>query len=198
MKKLFYRLTLFLLLILGLYFFHPLILDQLAKRLVVRDPLSKADVILVLGGDDNGERVEEGVKLYKQGYAKRMLMSGGPLAWRLTSAQWMKKQAVAEGVPVGAILIQDRSLSTIEDAQFCLPIVKQNLIRSIILVTSPTHTRRAGRVFKKLFSPASISVIVHPVEKSEFNPDHWWTRHEDTGLVIWEYVSAVLYFFKGY
>ena len=185
-------------LILLLFLFHPWILNGLADRLVVSDRLEKADLILVLAGDGNGERVDEAVKLFKTGLASKLLMSGGPMAWKLTYAEWMKKQAVASGVPAAAILIQDRSRSTLEDAKFSLPIVNASQIHSIILVTSPTHTRRAGRVFHKIFAPAGIKVIVHPVEKSEFNPNRWWTRHEDTALVVWEYVSAVLYFFKGY
>jgi uncharacterized SAM-binding protein YcdF (DUF218 family) len=198
MKRKFIVLAVVLLAILGLYISHPLILDQMAKFLVVQDKLEKADVILVLAGDGNGERVREGVQLYRQDYAKYMLMSGGPLAWKLTSAQWMRKQAVESGIPEKYILLQEKSRSTIDDAEFSLPIVKEHHFRSVILVTSPYHTRRAARVFRKIFSKEGIAVIVHPVENSEFNPDRWWTRHEDVGVVVWEYVAFVLYFLKGY
>ncbi len=198
MKRKFIVLCFILLAILGLYVFYPLILNQTAKFLVVKGKLEKADVIIVLGGDGNGERVEEGVKLYKQGFAKYLLMSGGPLAWKLTSAQWMKKQAMESGVPEKWILLEDKSKSTIEDAKFSLPIIVGRDFKSVILVTSPYHTRRAARVFRKVFSRDGIKIMIHPVEKSEFNPDRWWTRHEDTGLVVWEYVAFVLYFFKGY
>lgn len=188
-----------LVLLIGLTFiFHPAILNWAGSRLIVQDPLEKADVILVLAGDDNGERVDEAVKLYKQGYAKKLLMSGGRLAWRLTYAQWMRKQAVAEGVPQSAIILQDKSRSTVDDANFSLPIVKQHNFKSVLLVTSPSHSRRAKRVFHKVFKPEGIKIIIYPVQVSEFNPDRWWTRHEDTAFVVWEYVSSVLYFFKGY
>lgn len=198
MKRSFAVLGIVLLIVAGLYFFHPLILDRMAKFLVVRDNLEKADVIVVLGGDSNGERVEEAVKLYKQGYAKHVLMSGGPLAWNLTHAQWMKKQAVESGVPEKSILLQDKSRSTIDDANFSLPIIVDHNFKSVILVTSPPHTRRAADVFRKVFSKDGIEISVQPVEKSEFNPDRWWTRHEDTSSVVWEYVAMVMYFFKGY
>ena len=184
--------------ILALALVHPYFLQYLADRLVTRDTLAKADLILVLAGDANGERVDEGVRLYKAGYAPRILMSGGPLAWQLTYADWMKKQAVALGVPAGAIGTQRRSRSTIEDAQYSLPLVKAGQARSIILVTSSYHTRRAGKVFRKLYRPEGIAVLVWPAPDRQFNPKRWWTRHEDLGLVVWEYVSAVLYFLKGY
>jgi uncharacterized SAM-binding protein YcdF (DUF218 family) len=170
----------------------------MGDHLIVQDQLAKADVILVLAGDDNGERVDEGVKLFKQGYAPYMLMSGGPLAWKLGYAQWMKKQAVENGIPPEKILLQSSSESTLDDALLSLPIVKAHHFRSMILVTSPQHTRRAARVFKKVFGPEAIRVIVRPAEKSKYHPDRWWTRHEDTSQVVWEYVSMLFYSLKGY
>jgi len=180
------------------YLAYPLVLEGMANYLVVQDKLEKADVIIVLGGDNNGERVSQGIRLYKEGFAKHLLMSGGSLAWKLTCAQWMKRQAVESGVPAAVILLQDRSRSTIEDAKFSLPIIKNYGFKSVILVTSPTHSRRAAKVFRRVFPREGIKVIIYPAQKSEFNPHRWWTRHEDTAYVVWEYVSLVLYFFKGY
>jgi len=196
-KKLFWLITLMVIL-LGTYFIHPFILGGMARYLIVQDKLQKADVIIVLAGDGNGERVEEGVKSFKQGYAKYILMSGGPLAWHLTNAEWMKKQAMADGIPASAILLEDKSRSTIDNAQFSLPVILKHHFGSAIVVTSPYHTRRAARTFRKVFSKQGIKVMIRPTEKSEFNPDRWWTRHEDTGAVVWEYAASVLYFFKGY
>ncbi|MFA6432129.1 MAG: YdcF family protein [Candidatus Margulisiibacteriota bacterium] len=170
----------------------------MGSRLIASDKIQKADVILVLAGDNNGERVNEGVALYKKGYAPRMLMSGGPLAWHLTYAEWMKKQAILLGVPERSILIQDRSLSTIEDAKFSLPIIKEKNIKSVILVTSPAHTRRAKRVFNKVFSADKIQVMVWPVKKSDFNPKYWWKSNEDIQIVVYEYTCEIFYFMKGY
>ena len=181
-----------------LYLLFPFILNGIANRMIVSDKLEKADLILVLAGDSNGERVIEGVALYKKGYAPRILMSGGPMAWHLTYAEWMKKQAIESGVPERDILVQDRSRSTVEDAEFSLPIVKENKIRSLILVTSPAHTRRAKKVFNNLYSTDKIKVVVWPAQNSEFNPKDWWTRYEDRGLVVWEIVSSIFYLLKGF
>jgi uncharacterized SAM-binding protein YcdF (DUF218 family) len=192
--------SLFVLLLCSLVFYlaHPYIFTFMADHLVVRDSLDRADLIIVLGGDSNGERVAEAVDLYRRGYAPRLLMSGGPLAWNLTYAQWMKKQAVEAGVPAAAIMVQAESRSTLDDALLSLPLVKQSGAQTVIMVTSPYHSRRASVVFRKVFGPEGIRVISYPVRQSEFNPDRWWTRHEDTGYVVWEYVANVLYFFKGY
>ena len=198
MRKKYVAILLIVFVILISYFSYPAILHTLGQHLIVEDKLEKSDLILVLAGDNNGERVIEGVRLYKLGYAPKMLMSGGPLGWQLTAAQNMKKQAQASGVPGQAILLQNKSESTLEDALFSLSIVKKHTFKSVILVTSPTHTRRSAKVFKKIFSKHAIKIIVRPAQKSIFSLDKWWTRHEDTQLVVWEYVSLVFYFFKGY
>ncbi len=191
-------LVIFLALLVIAFLAYPWFLNALAGQLIVRDKLEKADVIIVLSGDNNGERTAEGVRLFKKGFAPYLLLSGGPLAWNLTNAEQMKKQALAGGVPARAVILQERSRSTIEDAQFCLPIVNRYGFRSIILVTSPQHSRRASRVFGRVFKPLGIRLVVWPAEKSEFNPREWWKRHEDTSAVGWEYGALVLYFLKGF
>ena len=196
--KILKRLALLVLVLLALYLSWPYVLNGLARFLVVSDRLDKADVILVLSGDTNGERVAQGVELYKKGYAKYLLMSGGQLAWQLTYADWMKKQAVAAGVPGSAVLVQGRSKSTLDDAKFSLPVVEARNFKSVILVTSPYHTRRAAAVFKKMYGPQGIKVMVYPVQHSDFNPHDWWRRHEDTAYVVWEYMARVMYLLKGY
>lgn len=198
MKRKYFIALIFAGILVALYFFHPFLLTNAAKYLIVEDKLEKADLIIVLGGDTNGERVDQGVALYKKGYAGRMLMSGGPLYRDLTYAQLMKKQAVKMGIPSAAILTQDESRSTKEDAKYSFGLFKKYKIKSIILVTSPTHSRRAGSSFRKLLAQEKIKVIIYPAQKSEFKLARWWTRHEDTGAVVWEYVAMVLYFLKGF
>lgn len=182
----------------AVYFLHPIILESSARWLIVRHDLAPADCIVVLGGDNNGERVREAAALYKQGYAPKMLLSGGPLAWEMSAARWMKKHAMHLGIPARAIILEDRSESTLDNALFSLPLVKQLGASSVILITSPTHSRRAFWVFGKTFGREGIKVISWPAQKSRFKLERWWTRHEDTQLVLWEYASLLFYLPKLY
>src|SRR3989339_1140558 len=115
----------------------PYIFQSMANYLVVKDQLSTAEAIVVLGGDGNGERVEEGIVLYKKKYAPLLILSAGPLAWHLTGAEWMGKQAVAGGVPFDKIVLEDRSRSTFENALFVRSILLKKNIHKIIMITSP-------------------------------------------------------------
>ncbi|MFH1576380.1 MAG: YdcF family protein [Candidatus Margulisiibacteriota bacterium] len=198
MRQKLYVLILVLAAIIGSYLAYPYVLEGAARFLIVRDKLEPAETIIVLSGDNNGERVNEAVQLYRAGYAKKLLLSGGPLAWQLTAASWMKHQARALRVPETALIIEDKSRSTIDNALFSLPLVQQLGHKSVILVTSPPHSRRSKRVFRKVFNKEGIKVISWPAQETEFKLPRWWTRHEDTQFVMWEYVTLVYYFLKGY
>lgn len=178
------------------YFIHPYILEGLANYLVVQDKLEKADIILVLAGDSNGERVAQAVDLYKNGYAPKILMSGGPVMWGETYAENMRRQALFLGVPAKDILLQDRSESTYEDAKYSAEILKTKEIRIIILVTSPFHMRRALRTANRQFGP-DFKIIAYPVQNSRYQAKDWWKRHEDTQVIVWELEALVFYTLKG-
>src|SRR3989339_2207318 len=122
LKKLFICFVVFIILFV---FFYSFIFQGMASFLKVQDKLEKADVILTLAGDSNGERVAQAVALYKQGYVPKILMSGGPAVWHLTYAENMRRQATSLGVPAEDVVLQDRSKSTMEDIKFSLPILQK-------------------------------------------------------------------------
>jgi uncharacterized SAM-binding protein YcdF (DUF218 family) len=193
MKKFLLIFAIFVLLVIV---FHAPILEGFARWLIVQDKLEKADAIVVLAGDSNGERVAQGVELYKKGYAKFILMSGGPVMWKETYAENMRRQARSLGIPDKDILVQAQSESTYEDARFSYTILKERNVRSIILVTSPFHSRRAMRTAKRVFGK-EIRIISYPVQNSRSRAEGWWTRHEDTQTIVWELEAMIFYALKG-
>lgn len=192
------RITIILIVLIGLFAVYDIFIVFMPSMLYVKSDLKKSDAILVLAGDSNGERVAHAVELYKQGYAPKIVMSGGPAVWHLTYAENMRRQATCLGVPAKNVIIQDKSKSTIQDIKYSLPVLKKMKVLRVILVTSPYHIKRSYLVAKKYYSKEGIEVLASPADKTVFNPNKWWTRHEDTQFVIWEYVAIVQYLLKGY
>ena len=157
--------------------------------LIVREELKPADVIIVLAGERE-ERVEYGVWLYQQAYAPKIIMTGGPVVWRVTAAQIMKEQALFLGVPAEDILIEERSTTTKENAAFTKGLMVAEDFGSAILVTSPYHSRRASGIFHRVFGQ-EIEIISVPVPNSRFSVDEWWTRDMDTRQVVTEYLKLI-------
>lgn len=198
MKKTIVILFVMLVVLAALNIAAPFIFMRIADFLIVGDNLENADIILTLAGDSNGERVEQAVKLYKDKWAPKILMSGGPAVWNLTYAQNMRNQAVSLGVPKKDVLIQDRSESTYEDIKYSFLIIKKLNAKKVIIVTSPFHMRRAVMTAKKMYGRQGIKVIAFPVQKAKWVAKGWWKRHEDTQPVIYEYMAMAQYLLKGW
>jgi uncharacterized SAM-binding protein YcdF (DUF218 family) len=135
--------------------------DKLAKWFAVKPDLKKADVIIVLsGGVDRDREVLEGVTLareihgiilWRQGYAPKILFSGGKASEKyLDDALYMKELALKLGVPEEAILTEDKSRNTFENIRLSKKLMDEKGLRSALLVTSPLHIRR-GLFFARQF-----------------------------------------------
>lgn len=101
----------------------------------------KADVIVLLGGGSQ-ERPERAAELFQTGAAPRILVSGAgdnDLNIHLLETS---------GVPASAISSEDKSISTLENAQFSVPLLRKMKARRVILVTTWYHSRRALACFE--------------------------------------------------
>jgi len=173
--------------ILGLlYIGHGFILEKSGRYLYYKDELKPADVIVILAGEET-ERVEYGAKLFKEGWARkdRIISAGGPVVWKYTWASLMQEHAIHLGIPKNAILLEDRSRDTEEDARFTKAIMNKYGYKSCILVTSSYHSRRATRIFREIMGN-EIKVISAPSD-SWFKFDEWWKRRRDRTQVFSEY-----------
>ena len=186
-------------LFLSLFFLSPFFLSLVGKLLIKSNPLSKADIIIVLAGE-KGERVQYGVELYKQGYADKILLSGGsivvfPGGQKITWAGLMKDYAIRLGVPENAIIIQEESRDTIEDALLSFKLLQDQNLSSALLVTSPYHSRRAHLIFKQVFQDIEISSA--PVVNSWYDAGLWWKSSAGRYQVAREYFAYLWYFFES-
>jgi uncharacterized SAM-binding protein YcdF (DUF218 family) len=176
--------------------FYPTLLTWMATRLAVVDPLQHADAIVVLAGE-SGERVVEGVHLWREGWAPLIVMSGGLGEGNVTLAELMRRQAVSLGVDEHHIVVQDRSTDTGEDARYVAQLARQRGFHRVLLVTSPYHARRALWLFRRELAGTGIEVVSRPVRASWFRTSAWWTRKADRKVVLMEYLKEVWYVVTG-
>ena len=161
---------------------NTLVSDKLVSSLEWRylppDPMPSADAIVVLGGStapaleprpwvelsERGDRILYGARLYNQGKAPKLILSGGRVTWRGGSggseAADMKTLAMAMNVPTDDILLEETSLNTRENAVNVKALMAKQNISSVLLVTSAMHMPRSVAIFKKL----GIKVIPAPTD----------------------------------
>lgn len=158
---------------------------------------AKADAIVVVSGGDTAARTNEAVKLYKNGWASLLIVSGaakdisGP-----SNAQAMKDQAVAGGVPENAILIDEAARDTNENASGAAELARQRGANEIIVVTSPYHMARALVIFSREF-PGVGSVRGHPSVIDNNWPDNWWATPRGWWLVGGELIKITVEVGRG-
>ena len=109
--------------------------------LQVETHASKADAIIVLGGEPM-VRVERAVELFQAGIAPLIIVSGHG------DSRENIRQLVAAGVPRTAILAEETSRSTLENARNCAPLLAEHHVSRAVVVTSWYHSRRALACFE--------------------------------------------------
>lgn len=151
----------------------------------------KADAIVVLGarvlpgGVPSGAlraRAEKAAQLYAQGYAPKIIFSGGLGDNGPSEALVAREVAMSLGVPKSACVLEDQSHSTEENARFTLKLVKPT--EQILVVSDPYHLLRARQLFRSM----GREVFVSPALMSDRNMTAldrvYWTCREAFALLL--------------
>jgi uncharacterized SAM-binding protein YcdF (DUF218 family) len=105
-------------------------------------------------------RLDEGIRLYKLGYGRAIIMSGGQGSGEnISEAAAMKKYAISQGVPTGKILTEDTSTTTLTNLINSKKIMDKNNLRSTIIVSNKYHLRRASLIAGEVGLKASYSGV---------------------------------------
>src|SRR6266545_6869140 len=128
----------------------------LGSWLAVEDPLEKVDAIVAISGD-TGARAETAITLWKAGWAPIIVFSGAAVdPESVSSGEIMRREALRQGVPESATVVESASTSTEENADEVAKLMAQRKLHSAILVTSPYHQRRAAYEFHRAFDPRGL------------------------------------------
>lgn len=156
-----------------------------------------ADAIVAVSGGDTNARTDEAIRLYQEGWADTLIFSGaaqdtsGP-----SNAEAMKKRALNAGVPGHAIITEEFSRTTAENAQNTSEFIVNNDLERVVLVTSAYHQRRASLEFGARLGP-DVTIVNHPVATDKHWVGFWWwTTGRGWWLAIGELVK-ILAFYSG-
>lgn len=163
--------------------------------------VGRADVIVILGaavwpgGQPSlvlRDRVARAAELYHQGVATKIICTGGVGDNPPAEAEVEKQLLIEAGVPADAIILESASTSTIEQARAIRTISDQQGFRSIALVTSFYHERRAIRYFHSAgFSEVQDARPMH----TRFVDINYWVAREAAYLTVlnwWQWGLAGL------
>ncbi|AIF51112.1 YdcF family protein [Pelosinus sp. UFO1] len=113
---------------------------------------SASDTIIILGAKLIGQdpslmlslRLDEGIKLYREGYAKRIIVSGAQgKDEAISEASSMKNYLVNHGIPSEHIFVEDQSFNTMQNLANSHKIMQENNLKTAIIVSNASHIRRS-------------------------------------------------------
>jgi len=180
------------------------LLIKLGEYLIVEHKAQKADLIVCLGGK-GVENALATIDAYKQGLAPYIFRAK---ELKPDGLDYLKKRVKnyptnfdlftmaieGFGIPEKVILSsEDRVGSTIAEARLIRKFVLDRGFKSVIVITSLTHSRRAWLTFKKVFKDHDVTIISLPSHYQLFNPKDWWTKRKYTKEVIVEYQKLIYY-----
>jgi len=177
----------------------------LGSYLILEKPLASADALLVLSGSAAyKERTQKAAELYKQGVAPRIFISddGGRGGWSRTEernptfVELEQRELIASGVLPDAIkILPGRVSGTDSEAKALAAELEIVPLRSVVLVTSPYHTRRAFWIFDEMFANKGVEIgIEHsPLTSRYKDPATWWLSVRGWKDVGGEYVKLAAY-----
>lgn len=151
----------------------------------------RAGAVVAISGGDTKARAAEAIKLFQAGWGEHLIFSGaaadksGP-----SNAAVMKQQAIDAGIDPNAIIVEELSETTTENAEKTTNIFKQNGITSAILVTSAYHERRATLEFARRSTGAKVRS--HPVATDKQWSSWWWLTPSGWALAIPELASSLV------
>ena len=115
---------------------------------LITTPIKPADLLFVFGTrEDVAERVEEAHRLWREGFFRWSIVSGGLTPGSpLSECEIIKSAMVAKGIPPERILEEHRSTNTGENVIFALPVIDAAIglgnIRSVICLGNTWTARR--------------------------------------------------------
>lgn len=140
-------------------------------KVVANEPISawtedhRADCAVVLTGGPG--RIREGFDLLAQGQVHKLIISGvHPRATlREIFPQWPYYGSLREE----DVVLERRSGTTYGNAQQSLPLVEAVRCRSLVLVTSHLHMRRAYNTFRRVYPP-EVLILTRGVSSGAVPP----------------------------
>lgn len=181
---------------------NPRIITDISNFIFVSDEPEKVDAIFLPGGSFP-EQPEYAAELYRQGYAKWLVPSGGISVKRdkwpgvrskadrydgdyQSDCEFLTDVLLKNGVPASAIIGENQSGHTRDNAFLSREVVDKRgaAIRTALIVCKAFHARRCLMLYQMAFPEAVIKVC--PVHCYNITKENWYKSKAGIDRVLGE------------
>ena len=175
------------LLVIGLLVVTALFVDFAYKTFSARSRVVAVDAIVVLTGGKG--RVDEGIRLFREGRGQWLFLVGVDPSVRKGD---LYRQRAGDPSP-DHVILEKVSRNTMENALYGRDALQAKQVRSILLITSRYHLKRATILFRNAL-PANVAIYPHPVDSSNIR-QNWWNHEGTFRLLFSEFYKYCLFRF---
>jgi uncharacterized SAM-binding protein YcdF (DUF218 family) len=175
---------------------------EINARHLIRTPIKPADLLFVFGTREDVERrVDEAAKLWREGFFRWSIVSGGVTPGSQRSECEIIRAAMAgRGIPPERILEEHRATNTGENVTFSLPILDAALglrnIRSLICLGNSWTARRYAMTLHRHWP--EVEKMLCNVDTFGTPLDLWHTHPVFRANVLREWDKIGPYTAKGF
>ncbi len=193
-----------LLSLLLLFLFRIPILRGAGNLLIYENELHKTGTLFILSGGAY-DRGIEGARLYREGYVKRLVCTGGneppdfaviDSSSKIYESDLTRLELLRQGVPDSVIEVIHQGTSTIEEGDILLHYAQTHHLREIMVLSNKFHTRRVKKFIKKKLEKHGVQVIVRGAASQQYQESRWWKSEYGLLAVNNEYVKLFYYLLK--
>lgn len=175
------------LLVIALLVITALFVDFAYKTFSAQPRSVQVDAIVVLAGGKG--RIEEGVRLFRKHRARWLFLVGVDPAVRKAE---LYRQGPGDPPP-SMVVLEKTSRNTLENAMYGRDLLQEKGVRSILLITSRYHLKRATILFRNALPP-EVAIYPHPVDSSNIR-QNWWYHVGTFRLLFSEFYKYCLFRF---
>ncbi len=172
---------------------HSLWMSALGAALVRDEAPERADLAVVLAGDQTGVRIAKGAELVKAGYAPAALISGPPY-FDAHECDAAIAYMVHKGYPSEWFIpFPNSTLSTNAEASAIVAELRRRGVHRFLLVTSNYHTARATRIYRSVIRAEGGGLEFRTVAAQDpyFQATGWWRSREGKKTFFIEWSKTI-------
>lgn len=195
-RRLYLFLTLFLLAAAS-YLLRNFLLAALARPLVISQPLSEVDYLLVLDGD---RRFDEAARLYRDGIAKRFLILEHPpdrlaVTGLLPSGEQLLSRELGlhgiEEFEITLIPAHEGSTSDWGRASGLNGWLQANPGARVAVLCPAFASRFLSYVYSQQLGERAARIVWHPLPDRRHHTFNWWHSGQGVGVVLASYTTLL-------
>lgn len=157
----------------------------------------QGDLIVALGGSSGSERVGRALELYRNGYARGILLTGIDQTDGIERSDryrhWVAKFLIDGGVPSEALLFDDLSKNSYEEAHNTALLMQHRRWRTALVVSDPPHLRRLAMVWGRACDQNGLEYRLIATEPHTWNASRWWREKVWAKFVGMELLKLTYY-----